>query len=161
MSSSPNSLSTLLPGISGSAAVHSNDIYQADLQHVQVTLTSAQILALYVTPIQLVAAPVSTMSIVPERWRFRMIATSTAYASGGVVGIQFGSTGSGGSSQIGNTIAAAIVNTATPGTVDTLVQLGASNITLTQGSGLYLSNLTGAFTTGTGTAVVDVWYAIN
>ena len=69
MSANPNGLSTLLPGISGSASVHSADIFQADLQHTRITLTAAQIQTMFTTPIQLVPA-IAGLTIVPERTMF-------------------------------------------------------------------------------------------
>jgi hypothetical protein len=159
--SGSNGLSTVLPNCGGSFGVHSPDTSQSLVQHSQITLSSAQILAMYVTPVQLIPAPATGLSIVVDRWRLRMIASATAYASGGAVNIQYGNTGSGGGTALGGTAAAALVTTATPGTVDSQISLGASTQTLTQASGVFITNATGAFTTGTGTAVIDIWFAIN
>jgi hypothetical protein len=163
MSTNPNSLATVMPGAQTSFCIHSSDLYQADLQHASITLTAAQIIGMYVTPVLVVATPPSlngvAVAIVPERWMFRMSSTATAFTAGGAVSIQFGSTGSGGGTALGDTLAASVI-TATNTISQTLVQLGASNITLTAASGIYVTNATQSFATGTGTATLDLWYAI-
>lgn len=130
------------------------------LQYAAVSVTAAEINAMYVTPKLLVAAPAAGRLIVPQRWLWSLTA-GTQFASGGVVQIQYGNTGSGGGSAIGNTLAANQVTSAT--SLDNLVLLGSSNLVLTAGvaTGLYLSNQTGSFTTGTGTAIVHIWYSVN
>ena len=90
-----------------------------------------------------------------------MTATSTAFTGGGAVNIQYGNTGSGGGTAIGNTLAASVITTTTPGTTQTLVPMGSSNITLTSGIGLFITNATAVFAAGTGTATVDIWYSVN
>jgi hypothetical protein len=166
MSTSPNSLATVLPGSGTSFSVHASDLFQADLQHTTVTLTAAQIIAMYATPVLIAPVPqtgvfAGTSVITVQNWLFTMTATSTAFTGGGAVNIQYGNTGSGGGTAIGNTMAASVITTGTPGTTFTLVLLGSSNITLTGNAGIYITNASAPFAAGTGTAVVDFWYSIN
>lgn len=134
------------------------------VHHVQVSLAAADILGLYATPIQLVAAPASGKSIIVVKAVLTITRTSTAFASGGVGIIQYDSTTHGGGTQACDSTIASTVFTGAAGTTVT-VRNGAviSDLASTsiQAKGLYISNQTGSFTTGTGTATVDVDYLIN
>jgi hypothetical protein len=143
-------VSEIMPGSITTAAMSAN------LTQLQVfNLTTANILGMFATPVVLIPAPGAGKSIVVDYILFRMIATATSFASGGVVTIGYN-----GGAAVANTLAAAIINAAGPGTVDTLVVTGASNITATQNAAVQISNATGAFTTGTGNANIFIWYSI-
>jgi hypothetical protein len=129
------------------------------IQHVSVPLTSANILAMFATPVQLIAAPAAGMNIVVQKVMFTMTTTSTAYAGGGVVEFQIGNTANGAGTATTATVAAAVVNSGTPGVSYTTVI--PVSYTGTAATGLFISNQTAPFTTGTGTAVCDIWYAIK
>jgi hypothetical protein len=137
----------------------SSTVY-ADSYHISVPITSAQILAMSATPVQLLAAPGTGKNIVIKDVMFTMVTTSTQYAGGGAVVVQLGSTALGaGVNTLQNTLAASVV-TAGAGTSYNILDaanayVGAAN------TGLFLSNQTAAFTTGTGTMIVDVWYSIR
>jgi hypothetical protein len=151
--------------ISGVQEVVSNSISGTCLalnlvQTAIISLTAAQIKAMYATPILLVAAPsVATQSIIVDNWTFTFTYVTPAFTSGGAVNIQYGSTGSGGGTAIGNTLPAAVL-TATSNS-ETLIVQGSSNITLSQGTALYLTNASAAFATGTASsAVITLSYYI-
>jgi hypothetical protein len=128
-------------------------------QTIVVPLTSAQIKTMYTTPILLIPAPaIATQSIIVDNWLWTFTYNSVQYASGGTVNVQYGATGSGGGTAIGNTLAAA--NVTGTANLEVLVLQGGTNITLTQGAALYLSNASGVFATGNSTAVVTVSYFI-
>jgi hypothetical protein len=129
-------------------------------QHIQVSVSSANILAMAATPFQIVAAPGAGKTLVVDRATVRITRTATAYASGGVGILQYGNTATGaGTNAVDSTLAATFF-TGAAGVSESL-RNGAvlsDQGTALQNLGLFLSNQTGAFTTGTGTLTVDVWY---
>jgi hypothetical protein len=133
-------------------------------QHVTVNLSSANILAMSATPVQLIAAPGSGKTIVVDKIVFTITRTSTAYANGGAVIFQYGNTATGGGQQSADSTLASTVITGAAGTTVSLrngaviSDLASTSI---QNLGLFISNQTAAFITGTGTAVVDVWYYVD
>jgi hypothetical protein len=93
-----------------------------------------------------------------------MTFVSAAYAAGGVVAAQYDSTVHGAGVLASNSEAAADFAAAAstsfqfePITGNTV---GALPFSTTVNKGLYLSNATGAFTTGDGTWVAHLWYRI-
>ena len=130
-------------------------------QHVTVSLSSAQILGMAATPVQLVAAPGAGKTLVVIKVAVRITRTATAYASGGVGIVQYGNTATGGGTQALDSTFAATFFTGASGASEA-VRNGAvmsDTGTTLQNLGLFISNQTGAFTTGTGTLTVDVYYS--
>lgn len=131
-------------------------------QHVQTSLTAANINGMYATPVQIVAAPGSGKTIVVTRVSVRITRTATAFANGGVGILQYGNTANGaGTNSVDSTLAATFFTGASGASESfrngaILTDQG----TALQNLGLFISNQTAAFTTGTGTATVDVWYHI-
>lgn len=115
-----------------------------------IVLSSAQILALFATPVVVIAAPLAGLIAIVDRLLFQMLATATQYASGGVVTLQY----SGGAAVLTGSIAAAVVNSASV-SYTTLVGAGVTGLAATA---ITVSNATGAFTTGTGTAKLQIDY---
>jgi hypothetical protein len=134
------------------------------VQHVQVSLAAADLIAMYATPVQLVAAQGSGKSIVPTRVVFRIARTSTAFTGGGAVYVQYAATAHGAGTQALDSTLASTVVTGASGTTDSF-RNGAvvSDVasTVTENVGLYISNDTAAFAAGTGTATCDVWYVVR
>ncbi len=134
------------------------------LQYVAVPMTAAQFKAMYATPFVMIAAPGANKLIVVDRAVMAMTFVSADYAAGGVVGFQYDSTAHGAGAAATNTEAAADFFAA----ASTAFQFeGVSGNTVaispfstTVNKGLYLSNLTQAFTTGDSTWVVHIWYKI-
>lgn len=123
---------------------------------VQVSLSSAQILALNATPVALVAAPGAGKVIVVEHILLKMITTATAYANGGALEFRY-TDGSG--AKVTADLAAAIV-TAGAGTSYTGVAGVTTSLTMVSNSPIVVDNATAPFITGTGTAVVTIRYRI-
>ena len=128
------------------------------VQHATVALSSANILAMNATPVQLIAAPAAGKNIIVQKVMLTMVTTATQYASGGVVVFQIGNTAAGAGTATTGTIAAAVVNAAAGTSYTTVVPVA---YTGTAATGLFISNQTGAFTTGTGTGTVDIWYQVK
>lgn len=147
------------PGTSSANVLLDSGVTSAvTIQHVSVNLASADILAMYATPVQLIAAPGAGKNIIVHKFMLTMTTTSTQYASGGVVAPQIGNTNHGGGTLTTATIAASVVNATAGTTYTTVIPV---SYTGTANAGLFISNQTGAFTTGTGTAVCDIWYSIK
>lgn len=168
-SSSPNAMATAQPGAGTSWAVQEQEIGAAQigssvmkpafLQLTLVTIPTAGVLGMFAAPVQLIAAPGASNAILIHKCSIEVLSTGqTAFASGGVVAPQIDSTANGAGVKYTTTLPAATVNAAT----NSLTQLGdtGANITLVANKGVFLSNATGAFTTGTGSLVVELWYSV-
>ena len=127
------------------------------LRSVQVPLTSAQILALNATPVELVPAPGAGKIISVEEIVLKMIRTATAYANGGA--LEFRYTNASGA-KVTADIAASVVTTGGAGTEYNLVKGVVTSLTPVANAAVVVDNATAAFITGTGTAVVTVRYRI-
>lgn len=118
------------------------------------SVSSTNILNMFTTPVNLIAAPPTGFSIIINNICFVITRTATAYASGGVVTFIY--TGSV-AAHTGSVPAA----TVTGGAATVLTQLGpgtgANGIVVPTATGVDITNATGAFTTGTGTgkAIID------
>ena len=130
------------------------------IQHATVALTSANLLGMYAAPVLLIAAPAAGKNIIVNKYMFTMIPSGTAYASGGVTAPQIGNTVHGAGTLVTATLAASVINASGTTTSYTIFS-GVASYTGTAATGLYISNQTGAFTTGTGTAIADIWYHVQ
>jgi hypothetical protein len=129
-----------------------------------VPLTAAQFNGMYAAPVQLVAAPGANLMIAVDKIVLQMTFGSADFASGGVVAAQYGATVHGAGTLATNGEAAAdffaAANTVfqfsgvSGNTVGALPTANVSN------AGIFLSNLTGVFTTGDSTFVAKVYYKV-
>lgn len=136
--------------------------YLPGLYHKQISLTAAEINGMYAAPKLLLSAPGSGKSIAIAKVIFKITRTATAFANGGAAIIQYDSTVNGGGTQACDSTLASTVITGAAGTSHSIrngAVISDSTATIVN-KGIYLSNATGAFDTGTGTATVDIWYAV-
>lgn len=131
------------------------------LQYAVVTISAAQWNGMYATPVQLVAAQGANTLIEITNIDLMMTFVSAAYAAGGVVGAQYDSTAHGAGAAASTTEAAADFFA----TASTTFRLGGglstgAPFTTSVNKGVYLSNLTGAFTIGDGTWKAHVFYRV-
>lgn len=130
------------------------------LQYAEVNISAAQFNGMYAAPVQLVAAGGANTLIVLNKLVLDMTFVSADYASGGVVAVQYDSTVHGAGVINSGTQTAAAFQAA----VSTAFHFPSSWTTVpfstTVNKGLYLSNLTGAFTTGDSTFKANIWYTI-
>lgn len=129
------------------------------LSPVTLAVTSANILAMFATPVNLIAAPPTGYALLVNNVIFIMTRTATAYANGGVVNLVF----TGGSvSPHASTMPASIVTTGGAGVA--LNQNGpaiqANGTVVPTATGIDITNATAAFITGTGTLKVIVDYRV-
>lgn len=128
-------------------------------QVVQVSLTAAQILGMAAAPVVVIPA-VAGKAIILDDMVFDLTGTATQFANGGVVNLQYKNTATGAGTTLHADIAAAVVTGATARTITQRIAKDLSSTATADitGIGVYISNKTGAFTTGTGTAVVTARY---
>jgi hypothetical protein len=136
--------------------------------YASVAITAAEFNGMYAAPKLLIAAPGANRLIVVDRMELVMTFVSAAYAAGGVVAAQWDSTANGLGQHATNVEAAAdffaaassafmfVGNSGNAATTDGGLVPLAANVN----KGLYLSNKTGAFTTGDGTWVAKIHYRI-
>lgn len=140
------------------------DVPNTNLIYTTVAITAAEFNGMYAAPKLLIAAPGANKLIVVEEMLLLMTFVSAAYAAGGVVAAQYDSTVHGAGVLATNSEAAAdfaaAASTAFQFTPISGNTVGALPFSTTVNKGLYLSNQTGAFTTGDGTWVAHIWYRI-
>lgn len=128
------------------------------MKYVAVPLTAQNILDMFGAPVQLIAAPGANKAIIVHDLVFEMKRSATAFANGGAVSIEYGD----GGDDVVATIAATVITGAAGTTLSTRVMADLSDIALAsiENSNLRITNGTGAFITGTGTAEVHIWYSV-
>jgi hypothetical protein len=124
-------------------------------------VTSAQLLAMYNTPLEILT-PVAGMAYLIHRFSFETL-TGTAYAGGGNIFLQYGSTPHGAGTKATDNIGGGLMSIA-GGTnylanVAGLENQGVVTAVLVA-NGLYLTNDTASFTGGSFGANVNVWYSL-
>lgn len=133
------------------------------LASVQVTLTNTQFNAMYGAPVQIIAAQGASTFIFVDNIMINGVTTTTTFANGGPVGLQYGTTVHLGGTVIAPTVAA---NTFTTFTSSSNLNALVPNIytplaVLTSALanvGVYISNSGAAFTSGTS---ANVYVTVN
>lgn len=129
-------------------------------KYVAVPISAAEFNGMYAAPKELVAAQGANTLIVVDKVQLAMTYNSVAFAAGGVAAVQYDSTANGAGVIATTTQAAADFQA----TASTTFSFNAGVVDLpfatTVNKGLYLSNITGAFTTGNSTFVAHVWYSV-
>lgn len=125
-----------------------------------ITLSSANVLAMYATPVQIIAAGGANTAHLVSRVVYEVDYGGTQFANGGAFGLQYGNTANLGGKAASATTAAAVLNGYT---ADSMVSAagalatGASSAVVNQG--IFISNDTAAFITGDSTVYVHVTYS--
>lgn len=147
------------------AKILDNNVTSAKLavttvQYATVAITAAEFNGMYAAPKQLVAAPGANKLIVLDKVDLLMTYGAANYAAGGVVAVQYDNTANGAGVIASTTLSAATFQAAVstgfvfncgvvPQTFSTCVN-----------KGLFLSNITAAFTTGDSAFVAHIWYKV-
>lgn len=132
------------------------------IKYAEVDINAAAWNGMYVTPVQLVAAPGANLQVAVHRILFLLDYGTTQFQGGGNVFAQYGSTTLGAGTPATATIANTGINAAV---ADSTFQLGGAQAVATSAStvnqGVYLSNASGAFTTGDSVFKVAIWYSVG
>ena len=125
------------------------------------TISNAQLLALYDTPVQLVAAQGAGTFILVDKVIIDYHYLTASTAAGGAIAAQYDSTVHGGGVAVMATIAAATLNGFSANAIMTSTSVAVSQAdTAVYNKGIYLSNATADFTTGGGSLVVYTYYRV-
>lgn len=130
------------------------------LRYTTVAVTAAQFNGMYAAPKLLVAAGGANTLLVVDKVELVMTYGAAAFAAGGVAAVQWDSTANGAGVIASSTLSAATFQAAASTTFTFNGGVVAAPFTTTVNKGLYLSNITGAFTTGDSTFVAHVWYKV-
>lgn len=127
-------------------------------KYTTVNISAADFNGMYATPKQLLAAGGANTLQVLDQLQLVMTYGAAAFAAGGTAAVQYDSTANGAgviaSTTLANTVfqaSASTTFTMNPGVV-------ALPFATTVNKGLYLSNISAAFTTGDSTMVAHLWY---
>lgn len=130
------------------------------LKYAVVDITAAEFNGMYAVPKLLVAAGGANTLLVLDRVELLMTYGSANYAAGGVAAVQYDSTALGAGVIASSTLAAATFQAAASTGFNFNAGVVAQTFTTCVNKGLYLSNITGAFTTGDSTFKAHVWYKV-
>jgi len=134
-------------------------VWEQETGSVVVQLAAADLIAMYATPVAIVPA-IAGKAIIVDSMEFDITRSATAFTGGGVIAVQYANTANGAGTATTATIAATVVTGAAGRTITARIPVVQSDIATASitGIGLYISNQTAAFATGTGTAVVRLKY---
>ena len=141
-------------------AVTSAKLSALALQYVAVPITATAFNGMYATPVALVAAGGANTLLVLDKVQLLMTYGSAAYAAGGVAAVQYDSTANGAGVIASSTLAAATFQPTASTGWNFNAGVVAETFSTCVNKGLFLSNITGAFTTGNSAMVAHVWYKI-
>ena len=141
----------ILAGIDYQGNMYQSGVTAAKQVVVQFALTSANILAMFGAPVTIYPAPAAGYVIQVDQVAIEFAPGGTNYTSGGAISVQY----TGGSAVHSSTIPAATFQSGTKSMnilppVTAVLQAPAA-------TGLTITNATGAFATGNGTAVIWIW----
>ncbi len=130
------------------------------LQYATVAITAAEFNGMYAAPKLLVAAGGANTLIVLDKLDLLMTYVSANYAAGGVAAVQYDSTANGAGVIASSTLSAATFQAAASTGFMFNTGVVPQTFSTCVNKGLYLSNITGAFTTGDSTFVAHIWYKV-
>ncbi len=147
----------------GVAAIGANKVLSSMIsplvrKYVAVPISAAEFNGMYAAPKVLVAAGGANTLVVLDQLQLAMTYVSANYAAGGVAAVQYDSTANGAGVIASTTLSAATFQAAASTTFTMNAGVVPLPFTTTVNKGLYLSNVTAAFTTGDSTMVAHVWY---
>lgn len=129
-------------------------------KYASVAISAAEFNGMYAAPKLLLAAGGANTLIVLDQLQLVMTYNSAAYAAGGVAAVQYDSTINGAGVIASTTLSAATFQAAASTSFTMNAGVVPLPFTTTVNKGLYLSNITGAFTTGNSAMVANLWYRI-
>ncbi len=141
-------------------AVTSAKIAANVIQYAKVAMSAVQFNGMYAAPFALVAAGGANTLHVVDRVAYEVDYGGAQFANGGAVAVQYDDTVNGaGAPATATTAAAVFIAFVADGVVGAAGSLASATAAATVNQGLFLSNDIAAFTTGTSTVDVHLWYA--
>lgn len=152
-------------GATGVTAIGANKVLSAMLspltvKYAAVAITAAEFNGMYAAPKLLVAAGGANTLLVLDKVQLLMTYGAAAYAAGGVAAVQYDSTVNGAGVIASTTLAAATFQATASTGWNFNAGVVAETFSTCVNKGFYLSNITGAFTTGDSNMVAHVWYKV-
>ncbi len=144
----------------GAGKVLSSMVSPLLIQYAAVAVTAAQFNGMYAAPKLLIAAGGANTMIILHRVDLLMTYVSANYAAGGVAAVQYDSTANGAGVIASTTLSAATFQAAASTGFMFNTGVVPQTFSTCVNKGLYLSNISGAFTTGDSTFVAHVYYSI-
>ncbi len=144
----------------GANKVLSSMLSPLTLKYAAVPITAAEFNGMYTTPKLLVAAGGADTLLVLDKVDLLMTYGSANYAAGGDVAAQYDSTAHGAGVIASTTLSAATFQAAVSTGFMFNTGVVPQTFSTCVNKGLYLSNITGAFTTGDSTFVAHVYYSV-
>lgn len=132
----------------------------SNLVYTTTAVTAAEFNGMYAAPKLLVAAGGADTLLVLDKCELVMTYGAANYAAGGVAAIQWANTANGAGVIASTTLAAATFQAAASTVFTFNGGVVPAPFTTTANQGLYLSNITGAFTTGDSDFVAHIWYKV-
>lgn len=141
--------------------VTSTQLAANTIQYARVALSNANFLGMYATPVSIVAAGGANTAIIVRDMVLETVYGTTQSAAGGAVALQYGNAAHGAGPLVTATIAAATLNGDTASTLNKVAGVEADVLlSAAVNTAVFISNQTGAFTTGDSTYFVHIWYSI-
>lgn len=144
----------------GASKVLSSMMSPLLMKYTTVAITASEFNGMYAAPKLLVAAGGANTLLVLHRCDLLMTYVSANYAAGGVAAVQYDSTINGAGVIASTTLSAATFQAAASTGFMFNTGVVPQTFSTCVNKGLYLSNVTGAFTTGDSTFVAHVWYSV-
>lgn len=129
-------------------------------KYTTVAISAANFNGMYAAPKLLLAAQGANTLIVLDQLQLVMTYGSANYAAGGVAAVQYDSTANGAGVIASTTLSAATFQAAASSVFTFNPGVVVLPFTTTVNKGLYLSNITAAFTTGDSAMVAHLWYRV-
>lgn len=129
-------------------------------KYVAVAITAAEFNGMYAAPKLLLAAGGANTLLVLDQLQLVMTYGAANYAAGGTAAVQYDSTVNGAGVIASTTLSAATFQAAASTTFTMNAGVVALPFTTTVNKGLYLSNITAAFTTGDSDFMAHLWYRV-
>ncbi len=143
------------------AAVTSAKVSPLLVQYATVPITAAEFNGMYAAPKLLLAAGGANTLLSLNQIVLEATYGAAQFAAGGAVAVQYDATVHGAGPLASSAIAAAsFTGIAANSVVGADASLAVATKAATVNKGLYLSNLTAAFTTGDSTFVAHIWYSV-
>ena len=130
------------------------------MQYAAVPVSAAEFNGMYAAPKELVAASGANTQIILDKCVLAMTYDSAAYAAGGVAHVQWANTVNGAGVIASSTLTAAEFQATASTSFFMNGGVVSAPFANSVNEGLYLSNITGAFTTGDSDMVAHVWYKV-